>query len=236
MDHRNEVIGRLAPGKSFVDIGGLWGLENEKVTVAHKAGATGLCMVDIWKPDSEWWLKFRKLRTDLGVPPVREVTGSIDSLATVSEVGQYDIVHCSGVIYHCPNPFHTLQCLRSIASETLILASAVMPPVIENDYGKLELSHQAAVCVPCLDGTSRVIFSKYIQERFGGGAWGITDRIDCWYFSDGAPNYGPWWWLWTTTYLQRLVLASGLEILEDYDQFDGTGRLFVCKRVALSEF
>ena len=29
-DHRDEWIERIVPGKSFVDVGGLWGLVNEK--------------------------------------------------------------------------------------------------------------------------------------------------------------------------------------------------------------
>ncbi|WP_407525533.1 hypothetical protein [Methylobacterium oryzisoli] len=47
MDHRNDVIAKIVQGKSFAEVGGLWGLVNEKVSVAHDAGATDLCMIDI---------------------------------------------------------------------------------------------------------------------------------------------------------------------------------------------
>ncbi len=137
-DHRDEWIGRIVPGKSFVDIGGLWGTVNEKISPAHDAGATHLCMVDIWTPDSEWWQRFREHCASKGIGSVREVVSSIDNPGILKSVGTHDVVHCSGVIYHCPNPFFTIRALMSLAKEKLLLATAVMPPLIENEFGRLE--------------------------------------------------------------------------------------------------
>jgi hypothetical protein len=39
------------------------------------------------------------------------------------------VVWCSGLIYHAPNPLLTLQRLRSITGQTLILASETIPEV-----------------------------------------------------------------------------------------------------------
>ena len=38
-DYRDDFIARVVRGKSFVDVGGLWGTVSEKVSVAHAAGA-----------------------------------------------------------------------------------------------------------------------------------------------------------------------------------------------------
>jgi 2-polyprenyl-3-methyl-5-hydroxy-6-metoxy-1,4-benzoquinol methylase len=113
-DHRDAWIEKIVSGKTFVDIGGLWGLTNEKVTSAHHAGATDVCMVDIWPPDSEWWLKFRAHCLEKGLGHVREVVTSIDNPNIIQSIGLYDIVHCSGVLYHCPNPFLTIRNLMSL--------------------------------------------------------------------------------------------------------------------------
>ena len=37
-DHRDEWIERIVPGKSFVDVGGLWGLVNEKISPGPQRG------------------------------------------------------------------------------------------------------------------------------------------------------------------------------------------------------
>jgi hypothetical protein len=34
-DPRDVFLGRVARGRTFADVGGLWGVVNEKVSVAH---------------------------------------------------------------------------------------------------------------------------------------------------------------------------------------------------------
>jgi len=43
----NEWIKQYVQGKTFVDVGRLWGTVNEKVSVAAKAGARETSMIDI---------------------------------------------------------------------------------------------------------------------------------------------------------------------------------------------
>ena len=230
-DHRDEWIERIVPGKSFVDVGGLWGLVNEKISPAHNAGATDLCMVDIWAPNSEWWVRFREHCSGRKIGPVREVVSSIDNPNILTSVGQYDIVHCSGVLYHCPNPFLTIRNLRSLAKEMILLATAVMPPVVENELGKLEFRNESAICVPLIDEASRKIMDKYLVETYGGGAYGVNAPVETWYFDDGAPNYGPWWWLWSADYVEKMLTTCGLELVDSVIQYGGTGHLYLCRVV-----
>ena len=54
MDPRDRFIHEVSKDKSFVDVGGLWGTVNERVSVAHAAGARELAMLDISPPDGKW--------------------------------------------------------------------------------------------------------------------------------------------------------------------------------------
>jgi len=42
-DPRDLYIAQVIAGKTFVDVGGLWGTVNEKVSVAYQAGALSPC-------------------------------------------------------------------------------------------------------------------------------------------------------------------------------------------------
>ena len=46
-DVRDTYIRQVVAGKSFADVGGLWGTVNEKVSVAHAYGARALTMIDV---------------------------------------------------------------------------------------------------------------------------------------------------------------------------------------------
>ncbi len=236
MDHRNELIQQHAQGRTFVDVGGLWGEVNEKGSIAMEAGASSLTMLDIWPPESEWWLRLRSRFEAKKLAPPREVIGSIDNSATIQAVGLHDVVHCSGVLYHCPNPVLTLRNLLGLTGETLIIASAVIPRNIRNQNGEMFVSDDSPIFVPGLDDDHRRVLSTHITERYGGGALGIDQPTSDWFFSDGAPNYGPWWWLWTATGFLRLLRAVGFDVIDERSQFDGTGHLAVCKpRVVSTE-
>jgi hypothetical protein len=233
LDHRDDFIRSVAKGRSFLEVGGLWGEVNEKATVAFAAGATGIGALDIWRADSEWWERFRQRCAGAGLPPVREVIGSIDNPAVVDEIGVYDVVHCAGVIYHCPNPFLTISHLRRMCGEYLLLTTAVMPPVIENEHGRLELGPDQAILVPTISDRHRRIADTYMTAAYGGGAYGVNSPIDGWFFSGGEPNYGPWWWLWTAEYMQRLLSVCGFEVVRTASQYNGTGHLYMLRKIPI---
>jgi hypothetical protein len=235
LDNRDEFIQAVAAGRSFLEVGGLWGEVNEKATVAFQAGAKDIAALDIWNADSEWWTRFRARAAAFGLTGVREHIGSIDNPAILAEVGVYDVVHCAGVLYHCPNPFLTLSHLRALTRDYLLLTAAVMPPAIENSEGRVEFAPDSALLVPCLTDANRRVVDKYIAEAYGGGAYGVNAPVAAWFFSDGAPNYGPWWWLWSAEYLARMASVCGFVVEREASQFNGTGHLLMLKKVELTQ-
>ena len=138
-DVRDTYISQVVAGKSFADVGGLWGTVNEKVSVAHAHGARGLTMVDVSPRDSELWELFDERRRTLRVPAVECVSADILTLVEGDPCPQFDVVHCSGVLYHMPEPMQFLRALRKITREALVLTSAITATRVEGAEGVLEL-------------------------------------------------------------------------------------------------
>src|SRR5262245_5921114 len=126
-------VGEAVPGKTFAEVGGLWGTVNEQVTTAALAGASSTAMIDIAPaagPD-DLWQRFRERAAQMGVSGTDLFNGSIDDPATIERVGSFDVVCCNGVLYHCPSPLRTLLHLRAITRGTLILGTVTIPDTIE---------------------------------------------------------------------------------------------------------
>ena len=204
-DVRDTYIGRVVAGKSFADVGGLWGTVNEKVSVAHTHGARTLTMIDISPVGSELWTLFEQRRHTLRLPTVECVSGDILTLAEVEPCPQFDVVHCSGVLYHMPEPMRFLRALRNISREALVLTSAITATRVTGQKGVLEIPAAAMLCIPALQGREREIVQSYWQGVVGDGAFGLTQQVAEWSFED----FGPWWWLPTVEALRAMCEVAG---------------------------
>src|SRR5579863_9041880 len=154
-------------GKSFADVGGLWGTGDgdfgERVTLAYRNGATSLTVMDahpgwnLWRPLQERCaakglvLSFRP-NNGVRSNEVRGIIRDIHDFADrkVEDADKYDVVHCAGVIYHSPNPMRVLSALRTITREYLILTSTVTPTLIEGIRGRVQLPESACIFLPAL--------------------------------------------------------------------------------------
>jgi hypothetical protein len=157
-----------APGKSFVDVGGMFKLIGEIAFVAEEAGASSVTMFDAGDPDliceghPEWgW--FNKKHADRS-SKVRYVQGDLEDPLTPERVGVHDIVFCSGVLYHTPNPVLQLMQLRAMTRETLFLSTLTIPeiPGFPN----------ACVFYPHLDDSARLQYAagySWAQDLLGIG-------------------------------------------------------------------
>jgi hypothetical protein len=204
-DLRDEYIRRVVRGKSFADVGGLWGTVNEKASVAHAHGAGTLTMIDITPPEHELWRLFEERRRALRLPDVQRISSDVLVLAETVSRPQFDVVHCSGILYHLPDPMRFLMALRKITREYLVLTSVVTALHIKNEHGELQIPRAAALFVPALQGQERAILKSYWQRFVGGGAVGLTQETPTWQPNDVAP----WRWLPTVDTLRAMCAAAG---------------------------
>ena len=121
---REELIKRHAPGKSFADVGAMWGIHGALSFLAEESGATSVTAVDMMPASDEYEAEHSRRDSK-----VRFVNGDLHDPAVIEEVGMHDVVFCAGVLYHAPNPMHTLGCLAQITSETLLLLTAAIPEI-----------------------------------------------------------------------------------------------------------
>lgn len=209
-DPRDEFISRVVKGKTFADLGGLWGTVNEKVSVAHEHGASALTMIDrITEVEAEWQL-FKDRCQSLGVPNVECICKDILALADDPPFPQYDVVHCAGVLYHIPDPMRLMETLRKITREHLVLTSVITPTRVEADGDILEIPEGACLFIPALQGKELAIVKSYWQRFVRNGAVGVTSEISNWQDT----QYVPWWWLPTVTALKSMATAAGFEFLD----------------------
>src|SRR5260370_15450055 len=117
----DEIISSHVKDASFADVGGLWGLVNEKITVAVNAGCRAATMIDIAPINHRLWSEFDQRARSVGVTEYRKLQGNVNDPVLLDKTGTFDFVHCSGVIYHVPSPLHTLACLHALTSRYLLL-------------------------------------------------------------------------------------------------------------------
>ena len=207
---KHRRIAELVPNKTFADIGGLWGTVNETVSIAIQHGAREATMVDIQPLQNKWWMAFHERCDELGVSGYRSVVGDICDDRIADEIGCFDITHCSGIIYHVPDPVGMIRNLLSITRERFILSSMVVPRRIQNHFGTLELGTGQCLLVPVLSEHERKIVAEYFtQMKVNAG--GLTQSSP-FMAKDGRILYGPWWWLFTTETLAGMCELFGVSV------------------------
>ena len=180
-----------AKGRSFADIGGMWG-SYWGAFEAVDAGADPVLMLDVNPITAE----YRKAKGE------REVTflqGDLHDADTLKKIGQRDIVLCSGVIYHCPNPLDTLECLRQITGEYLILTCSAMLDEAANPSNGL-------VYLPGLTPEQRTELVKRNPNVVGpNGA-----------LLEFAPDEGYWNWFFCFTpwALRSMLTTAGFDVID----------------------
>ena len=113
---RENLVARHARGRSFADVGAMWCGEGAIAFAALDAGATRVTAMDVMPPTER-----------IEESAIRFVQGDLHDAEVIAQVGEHDVVWCSGVLYHAPHPLLTLERLRSITGRTLLLATEVLP-------------------------------------------------------------------------------------------------------------
>ena len=186
-----DYIRTYAPGRSFVDIGSMWGVNGAYAFLAEEVGATSVKAVDVFGPTPEFEEEKKKRQSS-----VEFILGDASQPDTVRKVGVIDVVFCAGVLYHHPSPFDLLVALRRMCGETLILRTSTIPEI----HGL----PNAAVYFPMLDEKARQLWNL---KRLGVGRQvGITNGFE------PEQGYGNWFWGLTPSCLVSLVETAGFHV------------------------
>lgn len=195
-ERRRELVRTLAPGRTFVDVGGMWNMHGEMVFIAEEAGAERVVLFDAMDPTEE----FRREHDRRG-SEVEFVQGDLHDAATVGALGEFDVVWCTGVIYHTPNPWEQVQHLRRMCEGELMLGSQVIPevPGIE----------QACVWYPGLGERSRTAFRRAHGGERAPRRIGLTEPFD------PGQGYANYWWGISPSAMRGMVEAAGFDVFEE---------------------
>ena len=208
-DRLPEYIRRHAPGKTFADIGCMWGVNGEYAFVAEQAGATAVTAVDVFGPTPEFEEKKRARGSS-----VEFILGDITRASTLARIGQVDVTFCAGVLYHHPSPFDLLVALRRICRETLILRTSTIPEVrgLPN----------AAVYFPMMDAGGR--------ELWNLRSLGVLHQAGISNAFQPQDGYGNWFWGLTPSCLESLLKTAGFRV--DFRATEAFAQTVVCTAVA----
>ncbi|MEG4032608.1 tetratricopeptide repeat protein [Microcoleus sp. w1-18aA5] len=209
-DIRDRYIARVVKGKTFAEVGGLWGTVSEKVSVASKYGAVSLTMIDAMPASLNWWQDFHDRMTSLNIANYHCINQDITQIQ-LADIGEpYDVVHCAGVLYHHPHPLQILVALRQITREHLVFTSAITQEVIENELGRYELPPSGVMFIPALDDAERAILTAYWQLYINNNPLiGITEKAVF-----DMNNFAACWWLPTATALEAMCEVAGFKVLD----------------------
>jgi SAM-dependent methyltransferase len=193
----DATLEEYAPGHSFVDVGALWDVHGATAFRAEELGATRVTAVDVSAPTPE----FEAERERRG-SSVRFVHGDLHDPATIERIGPHEVVWCSGVLYHCPNPIHSIECLRQITQSVLVLISATIPelPGVRNH----------SVFFPALPERDRRAYDRAYNATSALDAEraGLTTPFDA------AQGFANWWWGLSPSAIEAMLEASGFSVVE----------------------
>lgn len=197
-ERRRELVRRLAPGRSFIDVGGMWNIDGEIAFLAEECGAGPVTVLDLM-PASD---RFERERGRRG-SSVRLVRGDLHDADLVSELGRYDIVWCTGVIYHSPNPFDQLRHLWRLTGEQLLLGSHVIPELPGIEHG--------CIWYPGISPAARAAFRQAHGGARAPERAGVTSPFD----PSPEAEAANWWWGITPSALRSMVEAAGFTVAEE---------------------
>jgi len=200
-------IAEHAPGRSFVDVGCMWGVNGWYSFLAEEAGATLVKGVDVFGPTPE----FEEARAERR-SSVEFVLGDITQPETIARVGVCDVVLCAGVLYHHPSPFELLAALRRVCRVCLILRTATIPEI-----GGLS---NAAVYWPLLPAPQRELWTL---DRTTGTQVGLSGEFD------PGQGYGNWFWGLTPSCVRSLLRTAGFRVVGRAEE--PFAQTFVCEPI-----
>lgn len=167
---------------------------------AEAAGATEVTLFDAGDEDYGGFAERRR------GSKIRFVQGDLEEPRTIERVGPHDVVWCTGVLYHTPNPVLQLLHLREITRELLFLGTRTIPEIPGFD--------QACLYYPYLDERSRRAHARAYWDAEHCYAIGTP-------FDDRPMHgHGNFWWGITPSALRAMLTSARFEVLEERHPHD----------------
>jgi len=188
---REDIVRRHAAGKTFCDVGCMWKVNGRIAFVAEEAGASSVTGVDVMEATPEFEAERAQRSSN-----VRFVRGDLHDPGTVADVGPHEVVWCSGVLYHAPNPVLTLQRLRELTTELLILQTMTLPELPGVEQG--------------------LVFYPGVPNSRLYARWGEQAARSLRLPEPGEDPYAPWWWGISRSALFAMLRAADFEPVEHW--------------------
>jgi SAM-dependent methyltransferase len=185
-----DYVREAAPGRSVVDVGGMWKIDGEYSFIAEAAGATSVTCVDMYVTD-EFHQKVKNRSSK-----VKLVVGDAMADETIAEIGVVDLVMCLGVLYHVPDPSRLVEALARMCGQKLILETFTTPDIPGVP--------QAGVYLPYLPPAVR---RRYDTARSGGTA-GLAIGSDF----DPERGYANNFWALSPSCISALLRSHGFRV------------------------
>lgn len=177
----------------------MWQVHGRAAFLAEEAGAERVVLFDGMDPSAEFAAEHARRGS-----AVRYVQGDLHDEVGVAELGVFDLVWCTGVIYHSPNPYQLIEHLRRLTGERLVLGTHVIP----------EVPFLSNVCLflPGLPQAVRDAFASSLPKK-APILWGFTTDFD---YTPGL-GYANCWWAMTRTALNSMLEVAAFETLDSND-------------------
>ena len=229
-DPIDRWIAQVVPGRSFVDIGGIgMNSSNERVTFAHAAGASRTAMADIRPFSYHEWTTFDGTLVAAGVPGVdRFENVDITRPDLTDRLPTFDVVHCTGIFYHLPNPVDALRTLDGVVGTHLIINTVTVPAQVENADGRLDFSGNVALFLPGINAHERAVLGTHYKAKFGWSIDDVAPPLEAQagakmpYVDKGEFSCWPYWWLMSDACFRSLLHLMRYRIEAEWKWEDHT--------------
>ena len=180
------LFGRYVPGGSFADLGCMWNADGAYVFCAELLGATAPVLALDINPPTQAYISYHTALQSR----VQFVQSDILDLDPARN-GTYDVVFCSGVMYHMMNPLHALSRVLGVTRRIAILVTHTVPG---DDEMMVFYPH-----------SRRAETFPWEVQATGQRAGRFAVRYG---------DFSPWWWGFTEPCFENMLKCFGFVVEE----------------------
>jgi hypothetical protein len=137
----------------------------------------------------------------------------------------FDVIYCSGVLYHLPNPLDLLISLHRMTGQHVILGSTVTGTRVENEAGSIAIPAGATLFIPALSQIEREVLRVHWTPYIGEDIDWLQGEI-----SWDPKDFRPWWWLPTIDCLKAMCRSVGFQIEDESPIWNGLAHILLLSK------